>query len=200
MNSRNWIESSAKENEMTYMLNELNSSSEEAKSLPVALGRYPKTYIKEKMSPQNMLESLPAGPIITQNIIISQKKIFSEFQGDTFEDRSPTGYGHNRQCQMLVTGPSTDANMASEDPGPEDIQIQSKVDEVWDIKVSQENGKTLINSDDSRDSTSSHHISWTGETKSSKRLIGQDKDMEVIHRLLSWAPLTGYNPPWSSPV
>lgn len=40
------------------------------------------------MSPQNMLESLPAGPIITQNIIISQKKIFSEFQGDTFEVRS----------------------------------------------------------------------------------------------------------------
>lgn len=46
MNSRNWIESSAKENEMTNMLNELNSSSEEAKSLPVAPGRWAFPYVQ----------------------------------------------------------------------------------------------------------------------------------------------------------
>lgn len=38
---------------------------------------------------------------------------------------------------MLVTGPSTDANRASGDQGPEDVQRPKfkQIDEVWDINV-----------------------------------------------------------------
>lgn len=46
MNSRNWRGSSAKENELMYMLHELNPSSKEAKLLPVAAGRWTFPYVQ----------------------------------------------------------------------------------------------------------------------------------------------------------